>query len=240
MPGPLDPSLRLSADLLTGQGLQDDALPAAHWRMGTVTSVGTGTAAVTIGGVSLPAVRFVEGIIPAVGQLVVVLVQGPDHFIVGTRSTTSTPLTGGTVVPACRRSRNTVATAGTSGSFTSALGWNILDFDTDGMSTSFTTTIEINTNGLYRVAFGGAWAINTTGRRIFSVFLNNAEWHRQELPAATATGGITVHNSSRVADLTSSDTLDLRIFQTSGGSLDTRVDTYQLPFLEAVWLGTTS
>lgn len=237
MPGPLDPGLRQAADLVTGQGLGGDTLPPAHWRIGTVESVGTGTVAVTIGGVSVPALRFVQGLVPAPGDLVMVLIQGPDHFVLGKMSTDSSPL-GGTVVPACRRSRNTVATAGTSGAFTPALGWNILDFDTDGMASG--STITIQTDGVYYVGFGGSWAINTTGRRIFSAYLNNAEWFRQELPAATATGGITVHNASRTAALVAGDVLDLRIFQTSGGSLDTRVDTYQPPFLEAVWQGTTS
>lgn len=235
MPGPLDPSLRLSADLITGQGLNDDSLPPAHWRIGEVTSVGTGTAAVTIGGVSLPVVRFIEGVVPEVGQLVMVMIQGPDHFIVGARSTTSDPMSGGTTIPMCRRTRDTAASI-TSGSVSGPLGWNILDYDTDGMALS--SSIIIQTPGVYKIGYRVTFDTNTTGRRVAIVQKNAVELIRDErVPNSGAQAYCEGHVTLPfVAD----DDLTLHAFQTSGVTLGTSTTSYQRPWIEAIWQGTTS
>jgi hypothetical protein len=230
-------AINRTADVIGGPGSSDRV--SAHRRLGKVVSIDTADVSCTVrygqdpgSFVDIPGHRWLSGEEPALNEFAVVLSQDGANTIIGNIATTmESPVASS--VPSCRRSRDTVATAGTSGSFTAALGWNILDHDTDGMASGSTVTIQ--TAGIYRVGMGGAWAINTTGRRIFSVFLGGTEWFRQELPAATATGGITVHNASRTASLSAGAVLDLRIFQTSGGSLDTRIDAYQLPFLEASW-----
>jgi hypothetical protein len=235
MPGPLDPGMRLSADLLTGQGLSGDTLPPAHWRIGTVESVGTGTVAVTIGGVSVPALRFVQGLVPQAGDLVLVLIQGPDHFILGKMSTDSSPLSG-TVVPMCRRTRDTAANIANN-TVSAALGWNILDFDTDGMAVG--SSIIIQTAGVYTIGYRMTFDLNGTGRRIAIVQKNAAELIRMELNPVTG-GAQSYCEGQGTYNLAQGDDLTLHGFQTSGGTLGTAVTSYQRPFLEAVWQGATS
>lgn len=234
MPGPLDPGLRTAADLLSGQGLGGDTLPPAHWRIGTVESVGTGTVAVTIGGVSVPALHFVQGVVPVAGQQVMVLVQGPDHFVMGAVSTTSAPLGTGPAISMRRTSALTLTTAAE----TADIGFQTTEYDTGGMDDQGGFGFTIHQTGRYLLTARMSWDTSSAGRRFFSIYINNVLGPRWEGPPAASAP--TVSYLTRPMAMTAGDTVTLRAFQSSGGNLAIVTTEYAFPFLSAAWQGTTS
>jgi hypothetical protein len=230
MPGPLDPSLRQAADLLTGQGLAGDSLPPAHWRIGTVTAIGAGTITATIGGVNVAALHFIQGVVPAVGDLVMILIQGPDHFVLGTISTDS--LDAGPAVSMRRTSALSLANSAETGD----IGFQTTEYDRGGMDTLGGFGFTAPRTGRYLLSARMSWDTSSAGRRFFSLYINSVLGPRWEGAPAPASG--TIAYLTRPQVLAAGDSVTMRAFQSSGATLGANIGDYAFPFLAASWLGT--
>lgn len=229
MGGVQDPSLRRAADLLTGQGQSGDTLPPAHWRIGTVTAIGAGTITATIGGVTVPALHFIQGVVPAVGDLVMILIQGPDHLVLGTISTDS--LDAGPAISMRRTTALTLTTAVETGD----IGFQTTEYDRGGMDTLGGFGFSIPKTGRYLLSARMSWNSSSAGRRFFSLYINGVLGARWEGAPAASSG--TIAYITRPQSLTAGDTVTLRAFQSSGANLDVQLPEYAFPFIAATWLG---
>lgn len=110
-------------------------------------------------------------------------------------------------------------------------------FDTDSLFDDTNDRLIIPQTGLWTVGAGVGWAANATGYRGFSIKVNNS-FVKGLNPAVptTPTDFPRVTFSSQVT-LTVNDILELWVFQTSGGNLDTRAaggDVYLFATYEGV------
>lgn len=111
-------------------------------------------------------------------------------------------------------------------------------FDTDSMHSTVTNTdrITINTPGKYAIWGNVQWEINTAGRRNIALRLNGDgvnELAVTELGADPITTAVVVQTVSTIYDLAAGDYLQLKVLQTSGGSLDVISRSHYSPVLAA-------
>jgi hypothetical protein len=222
-----------AADVIGSPGASD--VIAAHRRIGKVVSIDTAGVTCTVrygqdpgSFTDIPGHHWLDGAEPAAGEYVYVLSQDGAGTIIGKIATAmASPVSS--VVPACHRTRNTAATL-TDGVESGDFGWNLTPVDTDAMAVG--SAIEIQTAGIYRVKFACVFSANSTGRRFASIYRSNVLWLREERPAF---GQAAYLHMDRTDAFTAGETISLRAFQSSGGSLTTTTNDYARPFIEAVW-----
>lgn len=137
--------------------------------------------------------------------------------------------------------RQSVAQAIPNGAPT-ALTFNLedLDADPDGIGGHSTTT---NTSrytcrypGWYRVGGGASLAANGTGVRVLSWAVNGTHVAGSDvLLPALAGNSLRVTARSDLIRLNETDYLELRLYQSSGGSLNTAVTNDEQPTMSVSW-----
>lgn len=117
--------------------------------------------------------------------------------------------------------RRAAAQSIASGGF-AAVSWDTGDKVNDSMWTSG-TRITFNTAGRYRISGKASFVSNTTGRRAASWFVNGTEMNGGRNEVAPLTGGIPTYIllPSRNYYFNAGDYLELQVFQSSGGALNT-------------------
>lgn len=141
------------------------------------------------------------------------------------------------VVPAA------VSTANTGGQSITNAAWAFISFDgegydTDGMITPTSTTVTVNTAGIYVISASVSWPGNPTGQRICAIARNAASAGTGALVEVyqQATGALETKQSlSYIANLDVSDTIKLAVFQNSSATLNTVTGR-----LHMAWIGRTS
>ncbi len=114
--------------------------------------------------------------------------------------------------------------------------------DTDGMHDNVTnnTRITPTTAGLYVVSSNGDFALNATGSRYGALRLNNTTYLAiAHLPSATASISGWLNPTTLREFNGSTDYVELRVWQNSGGNLNYPTDLAACSF-QAVWVGRTS
>ena len=138
----------------------------------------------------------------------------------------------------------TGTTAGTSGTAALML-WDSEQYDTDSMHSTSTNTsrIAINTNGLYEIKVSVFWAANATGFRDVEVRKNSAGavgsgtgLDKFRNPATATLGGWV--GGSLEESLVAGDYIEFFALQTSGGSLATTVGL-QFTWASIRWVATS-
>ncbi|MET8278288.1 hypothetical protein [Micromonospora sp. NPDC005174] len=137
--------------------------------------------------------------------------------------------------------RQTVAQTLTNNTPT-ALTLNVEDLDTDpdgigGHSTSSNTSrYTARYPGWYRVGGGVSFVSNSTGVRLASWAVNGTNVAGSDV-LSTAVSGNTTRMAARgdLIYLAEGDYLELRVYQSSGGNLDTRVTNDEMSTVSITW-----
>jgi hypothetical protein len=145
--------------------------------------------------------------------------------------------------PACEI-RQTVAQSIPTGGTTTALLFDVEDFDNDGMHSTASLTSRITAQTAGRFQFGGGviFAVNGTGRRICWWALNGtAVLGSEATTMASSVANATCGPGARTKSvfLNVGDYVELIGYQDSGGALNTAVVNFEMPTVFARWIGTT-
>lgn len=143
------------------------------------------------------------------------------------------PLRVASRAPMCLASRSTTQSIANNGS-TEYLSFDTEVVDTDSMFAATSTTITIQTAGIYLVAGSATIALNATGIRALYLEINGAVVSEFD---ASGSGSVnfTPGTLSVVKSLAASDTVKLRAYQNSGGALNASAGAW----LSAVYQGPT-
>ncbi len=95
-----------------------------------------------------------------------------------------------------------------------------------------TGVVTVNEAGIYRVTAGLVLGVNSTGRRSFSIVATPKVVAEHDDDAAASFWTTSI---SGLVKLAATNTIDARIYQTSGGSLDVSVSSKT--FLSVEWVG---
>lgn len=142
--------------------------------------------------------------------------------------------------PRCRLSRS--AFMSISDSTLTSVTWDTETYDSHGAhSTSSNTeriTIPADWGGGWLIGAGVGWDLNTTGRRYMQIWLNGvlkiAEMEMQvETAAGNSSGTMMTHWQFAAGDY-----FELKVYQTSGGSLNLNNSDYSLTMWAAFNNGT--
>ena len=107
--------------------------------------------------------------------------------------------------------------------------WDTEEYDTDGMHTGSDTEIVIQTAGKYHVTAQVMWADNNTNSRFISIHVNGARVASVRRTAFfSSEDGVDWSGELEV-----NDTIELQVYQDSGGSLDFDHTGSTKPYLEA-------
>ncbi len=79
-------------------------------------------------------------------------------------------------------------------------------------------TFTVNSDGLYLIEYDGAWATNSTGFRLCKILVGGLQLGKSMMLANS--GNKTLQTGSCMVDINDGDTIELSVFQTSGGNLD--------------------
>ncbi|WP_433537601.1 hypothetical protein ACQPZK_07600 [Micromonospora sp. CA-249363] len=164
----------------------------------------------------------------------------PPSFAPGTRLTAAR--LGFLVQPPLARLRQTVAQAipnitATALTFTT----EVVDNDIDGVgghsTTTNTTRWTARYPGWYRVSGGCAFANNSTGFRLLSWSVNGSIIPGVDVLLAAVSGNTTrIPARTAVIYLNEGDYLELKAYQSSGGSLNTAVGSDEQASMDVLWV----
>ena len=129
----------------------------------------------------------------------------------------------------------------TSSTWTTIIGY-AENYDTDGMWTSANEYLEIQTAGVYGIAYGAAFASAATGDRTANVSLNDATPGNTIIHQTTtkpSAVGITGISGYFVQSFAVADKLRQMVFQNQGSAV-TYGTTGMFAYLSAVWIGKTT
>ncbi len=135
--------------------------------------------------------------------------------------------------PAAKVTRSTLQTIATGGAGAS-ITFDTEVSDTDTMFAGPATTLTVNTPGLYVITCGAVFASNATGNRQLAPRVNAVVVGGASVAAVN--GAPTVLSGAATVKLNIGDSIDLLVFQSSGGNLDVTV-TAMVPYLTANWVG---
>lgn len=117
-------------------------------------------------------------------------------------------------VVATRTAAQSIPTGGTA----TAISFDGEEFDNGGMITPTSGTITIGADGVYCVTAAAVFASNTAGLRSLELWLNGIQIEGQIMTAVNGSvHRIAYSNHFLLAAL---DTIELRVFQSSGGALN--------------------
>lgn len=116
-----------------------------------------------------------------------------------------------------------------------ALNTEVFDNDTMHDNTTSNSRFTCNTDGKYFVEASVAWGANTTGQRFLSIFKNGGQVIRQ-VSAVPDIGGQCQMQVCALLNLSIGDYVEIRINQSSGGSLDVSAISTS-PFFSIVKVG---
>jgi hypothetical protein len=119
------------------------------------------------------------------------------------------------------------------------LDYDLEHWDTDSMHDTVTNNerITINTAGKYLIVSGVSWQTNAVGTRAIWVTAYNSTGGgadivgRDELDASTDTGSTPCQQIVEIWDLVAGDYLITKVYQTSGGNLDTNTIGHHVEFM---------
>lgn len=128
----------------------------------------------------------------------------------------------------------------TSGEFTHP--FDTVSFDNDNMANLTDDQLVVRTPGYYLVTANVVWAANTVNSRGVYIRKNTTTIGRVEDRANTTTASPetsargTTQYVGAIAEFNEGDTIDLRIFQSSGGNLNSNTGSGYAPTLRAVFV----
>jgi len=101
---------------------------------------------------------------------------------------------------------------------TTAVAWDSEDWDPNGMHTGSGSTVTPGVAGKYLVTANFEWAANSLGYRYAQLKQSSTVVAvERESPLVTAVTNMTL---TTIMDLSASDTVELDVFQNSGGALN--------------------
>ncbi len=92
--------------------------------------------------------------------------------------------------------------------------------DRYAMFSATSATITVSDAGIYLVTPGAYWAVNGTGDRICAAYINGAELTTGGDGAPASASNTIRQSGAQLALLAVGDTVELRVFQSSGGNLN--------------------
>jgi hypothetical protein len=191
-----------------------DLTPRTRLRQAIVAGITGNTVSIQLGGDStvIDEVAYLAGYTPRVADVVWCLQNGPDLLVINGQS-------GATRVPTAKVTRSTNQTI--SNSTNTLISFSAEAWDTDDLWTvGSPTRLTIQTGGYYALTAGTLWASDPTGRRLTEILLNGSTvLTRSEDPPHSGTSG-NAQIVATIASLSAGDYVELRVFQSSGGSLD--------------------
>ncbi len=111
----------------------------------------------------------------------------------------------------------------------------IFEVDDTGRLTPNTGTgvVTVNEAGIYRVTAGISFVLNTTGQRILDIYVDGTAKSRKQ--GDTSSVGSWAENVSTLVKLAATNTIDVRVSQTSGSALDLSIGSVM--YLTVEWVG---
>ena len=152
------------------------------------------------------------------------------------------------VPPLCRLALTGTSSV-TSGGAGLIVPFGAADVDTDTMATTGAgAKITIKTAGVYQVSFAVLWTAGTSGNVRQATVRKNSTGTAQGMSgifsdgnhAAMSNGLIISLKNSTLTSLAVNDTLDLNVFQDSGGPITVGAGNVAATFLTAAWVGQAS
>lgn len=112
-------------------------------------------------------------------------------------------------------------------------------YDTDGIHSTSSNTGRLTcvTDGIYSIGGNIQWQGNNTGRRLFSIVLNNTTSIADVRVLSGAAGNDPAQNISTQYSLVAGDYVELSVYQDSGGSLNILASTHISPEFYMVRIG---
>lgn len=138
--------------------------------------------------------------------------------------------------PMARATRSTAQSIA-NGSSTEYITFDTEDFDTDGMFAPSSTTITVVTSGLYIIAAYNLFVANANGIRSLLVERNGSTIYDDDAPGNASSG--TTQTAFTVMSLSAGDTMRLRMYQNSGGALNTNA-TFASSWLSLIYMSPSS
>lgn len=148
------------------------------------------------------------------------------------------------VPPICRVSR--VASLSVNNAADTDITFDTEDIDTDGMFTASSTTITVQTAGIYLCTANVQWAANNTGIRLLYITRNAAantyagvQACSMVAPGTASFNGL--QSCSVVVSCSVNDTIKMLVYQNSGGALSVSTEaSFDYTNLSVAWLGQVS
>jgi hypothetical protein len=191
---------------------------------GVIAAVSAGppkTVSVNVSGstTATTGIRYLASYTPTVGDVVVMVANGPDLLVIGSINPAVTGGGTGTVTINAAKIALLGTQTLTTGS-TPNVSFDTVKYDTPGGMVNLgadPTKITITVAGKYDLKAGASFAANSTGQRIVNITVNGTSVARDNRTAVS--GDTTAMSCSAEKDLVVGDVVQVVVFQDSGSSI---------------------